>query len=244
MSQKFRTLLVAMLCIMFFTISNTANAANVEVTKDFFKSFMNGSVNMWNFVDPTTKHITYEDNNVSIMIVPAIESNNFWSIGGVREKINKMSDGLIMCIDQAPLGGQAYYLDIQGAIVTIKNKTNNVIVWDLNKSSVSIGSYTGRPVTDGIKYADMGSAVIPPVIIPPQTQMQKEIMRADYTFYPDGENSRWNHPAGVFTDTNVFGNGYFVLDLSQNNVDNYVTIQACVIFPSNAFDNYLKKKKK
>ena len=50
MSQKFRTLLVAMLCIMFFTISNTANAANVEVTKDFFKSFMNGSVNMWNFV--------------------------------------------------------------------------------------------------------------------------------------------------------------------------------------------------
>ena len=233
------------MCMTAFCFNDSlTNAANIEVTKEFYQDFISGRVDMWSFVDATTRKTSYEDENFSIEIAPIIETQSFYSMGGVRKRINSITDNLIMCIEQAPLGGNAYYLDCCGIYLTITNKTKDVAILDLNKSIISIGGYSGRPAPFGMRYIDMGSAVFSPIVIPPQTKTTKELSRTDYEFYSGEENASWQHPISVFADSNVFGNGYFVFDIQRNNTDNYVTMRACVVFPSNNFSQYLRNKRK
>lgn len=235
--------LFVLILIISLANSNTMHAENVEVTKDFFHGFLNDSINKGKFVDTQTIHLTYDDKKFFIAISPALEANSLASLGSIRKIVNKADLGLIMYVDQRAFGGSVHYLDCCGINLTVKNKTNDVAILELNKSVISVGEYSGRPAVSGMKYNDLGSAVIPPIVIPPQKTVKKTLIRTDYTFVQNGAQSVWKHPASVFADMNVFGEGYFVFDFQQNNIDNYITMQACVIFPKDAFTPYLKAKK-
>lgn len=229
------------LCTTTF-VANTAFAANVEITKDFFKQWKNGTITIFSMADKTKTNLHFENAKFSVNILPIYQGQYAWSLGSIRKYMENNYSDAVYCASQAPLGGNATYITIAGLELEITNKTDQVLFIDLNKSTVSIGKYYGRPLPGGVKYNESQTAMLPPMIIPPKATMKKEVNRGDYVFVAAGANSAWVLPPDFVLDENVLGAGYYVLAMGEKDPE-LVSFQMSCVIPKSSFDKYLKPAK-
>lgn len=238
--KLFSSLLVACTTTIW---AQCAFASNIEVTKNFFKDWQGGVFTIASLTDTSKTNLHFENDKFAINVLPWYKAQNTWTMGSIRKYMEANYNNAVYCASQAPLGGNANYLTICGLNFEINNKTDQVLFIDLNKSTVSIGNYYGRPLPEGVKYNESQTAMLPPMIIPPKATMNKTVFRGDYVFVSAGANSGWVLPADFKLDENVLGAGYYVLAVGEKEPE-LISFQLSCVIPRTSFNKYLKPIKK
>ncbi|SDZ77078.1 hypothetical protein [Selenomonas ruminantium] len=235
--------LVAVISVSLSLMVNSADAANVELTKKFLKDWHNGKQTFGDMSEVETRQQTYEDDSMSILIQPLFDTQAITGVGRIRNTVNSKYDNVIFTVDQAPFSGTAGIFSVYGISITVQNKTNQVMVVDLNESAVSLGSYYGRPITMGVRYVEMQSAKLSPMLIPPKGKASQQWMRGDYTFVSKGVKSGWVHPLDMKLGENIFGTGQFILSVGNKTDSHFVTVPVRMIFTEESLRAYIKQRK-
>lgn len=235
------SLIRIMVCLAFLlNIAAIADAENLELTKQFSKDWESRKVRIVDLISDDNKKTHYEDDTVSIDVLGYYGYSHYWDIGGVRTYIDRKIDNQIYVIDQGMLGGNAYVLAIKGVILSVTNKTDEVMIIDLNKTLISVGEYSGRPVATGVKYIESQTAMLPPIIIPPSANKETILHRGDYIF--DDRDKIWQAPMDLHLDTNVFGCGDFVIAIGDKDTK-YIAFKCESVLTRDIFKDYIRKKK-
>lgn len=238
-----KVLATSLMACATIAFAHNAFASNIEVTRNFFKDWKAGVFTISSLSDASRNNLHFENDKFSINVLPWYRTQNAWTMGNIRKYMEANYDNAVYCASQAPLGGNADYLTISALEFEIANKTDKVLFIDLNKSTVSIGKYYGRPLPEGVKYNEAQTAMLPPMIIPPKATMKKTVHRGDYVFVSAGANSAWVLPADFTLDENVLGAGYYVLAIGEKDPE-LISFQMSCVIPRSAFDKYLKPAKK
>lgn len=70
----------------------------------------------------------------------------------------------------------SYTVAVQGISLVLKNTSNQVVVVRWAESAISVGTYSGTPFLDGMKYSNAGNpSATPDTIIPPGQRVTKDI---------------------------------------------------------------------
>lgn len=240
--KKIIYLLVAA-CILFLSTGQTYANENIRVTEKFFKDWQNGAFTINSMIDPSTKQLSYSNEQMEINVTPLFGIHYAWEMGHINSDINKYYNNVVYRTSQGLLGGNAKILTVIGMEIKLKNLTQDVLYVDLNKSVLSVGNYYGRPLTGGIKYSEQANANLPPMVIPPNMELKNTLYRADYSLQDLGDQKVWQCPADLHPDNNLFGQGVQMLAIGDINAK-YVTFQTTAVIPSSSFNNYLKDKPK
>lgn len=76
-----------------------------------------------------------------------------------------------------------YWVTIEGIKIAIKNSTDKVLVIKCGESNLSIGSFSGIPFLDGMKYKDAGNpSVTPDILVPPNQTVEKNFYISNVYF--------------------------------------------------------------
>lgn len=234
--------IIALSVLVSTIFCSIASAELTPVNNKFFKEFKKGTSSL--SVRTDNEQRNYEDDNIKVYLKGNYIVSPLRQISGNVKKqfVQTHSDG-IYNIGQGALMGSLKYLSVTGVALDITNKTNEVMLIDLNKSVISIGGYQGRPVPGGIKYMDAQTANLPPVVIMPGKTITKELFRGDMEFVDNGVlGSEWVPPCDLSVGKNIFGDGTFLLAIGEDKVK-FVPMSFYREIDRNSLAPYLAEKK-
>jgi hypothetical protein len=110
----------------------------------------------------------------------------------------------------------------------VENKTDQPQTIDLNYGQITIGSFQGRGVQAGTKFANAANTPQAPIMVFPKSSKDFLIYRTDFKFYGDSLlwSPRWLPPADLKTDKNLLGDLILKID------DKYITLSPSLIIDS------------
>lgn len=214
-------------------ISSSAFAKNIQLSRDFINQWQKGLTTIGGQADSSTKKISYDDNEISCSIRPYFQFQPIFR--GLKNQ-----DNIIYANFNSLFVHETGQLVTTGIELIIVNKTDSVLSIDLNKSIISIGSYKGRPIPEGIKFNEQQSALLPPLIVPPLDKVNKNLSRGDYNFINSG-TARWECPNDLRINQNIFGSGSFVLYM-ESPTQKYIPMNFYMEFTEKSLSDSMKKR--
>lgn len=162
------------------------------------------------YVDKENSNLHYEDESISIDIMPIFDYVTLVQPNGHSAHVSDYDNALYM------YGQNHNIISISGVDILMKNKTDKPMLIDINKSSISIGSYHGKIFLPSTLFVNEHSAVYAPVVIPAGETTKNQFYRADYFLGQPGALASWTHPIDIISfDTNVLGDGSWALNVND-----------------------------
>ena len=162
------------------------------------------------YIDKENSNLHYEDESISIDVMPVFDYITLVQPNGRSAHVSDYDNALYM------YGQNHNIISVLGVEISMKNKTDKPMVVDLNKSSISIGSYQGKIILPGTLFANESSAVYAPVVISPNETVTNKFARADFYLGQPGALASWTHPLDIVSfDTNVLGDGSWALNVND-----------------------------
>lgn len=132
------------------------------------------------------------------------------------------------------LFGDTYALGVTGLRVTLTNTTNQLLVIKWSESAYTMGSYTGLPFLDGMKYIDAGNpSALADNILPPGARITRNVFQSNVKF----ANGRWIEGYQFIKEfSSLRGSLYLKVTDQQGNIS-YASAQTSLIYvPESAID--------
>ena len=135
--------------------------------------------------------------------------------------------------------GIPYIIGVQGVQLELTNTTDEVMVIKWSESSFSLGTFTGMPFLDGMKYTDANNpSATPDTVIPPNKSVYKTIYISYVKYTNDGWFQGYTH---VRADKSLKADVYMKV-LDSTGKSNYCSAGSPkIILPQNAIDKVTKK---
>lgn len=185
------------------------------------------------YIDKENSNLHYEDESIAIDVMPIFDYVTLVQPNGRSAHVSDYDNVLYM------YGQNHNIISILGVGIKMENKTDQPLVVDINKSSISIGSYQGKILLPGTRFVDESSSVYAPIVIAPSGSAVNEFFRADLYLGQPGALGSWTHPIDIVSfDTNVLGDGSWALSVN----DKYIMPKFSARLSKDKMASFIKTK--